>query len=114
MRVIIALAGALILFLISWRLGEKLSESYNIDKVFHILMSVCVALFFSVYFQRPVFLILAVLAIGVFYEIYQAWHDIVFVGNHDLRRLLVDSLGDIFADLAGTIFFVWWIWPHIN
>lgn len=114
MRVIIALAGAFILFLISWRLGEKLSESYNIDKVFHILISVCIALFLSVFFERPVSLVLAVLVVGVFYEIYQAWHDIVFVGNHDLRRLLVDSLGDIFADLAGAIFFVWWIRPYIN
>ena len=113
MRILISLLGALILFFISWRLGEDFSESYNIDKLLHILMSIFIALFLSVFFKDARLIIGLVLAIGFLWEVYQFYHDFnVFGAGFRMKEFLLDSAGDLFADLAGVIFFVWWINSH--
>ena len=114
MRILISLFGALILFFISWRLGEDFSESYNIDKFFHILMSIFIALLLSVFFKDARLIIVVVFAAGFLWEIWQFYHDFSVFGAHfRMKEFLGDSAGDLFADLAGAIFFVWWINPHI-
>jgi len=114
LRILAFLLGVLILFFISWRLGDKFSESSNIDKVFHILMSIFIALLLSVFFKDARLIIGMVLTIGFLWEVYQFYHDFnVFGANFRIKEFLGDSAGDLFADLAGAVFFVWWINPHI-
>lgn len=114
MRIAISLFVAASLFLISLLLGEDFSESYNIDKVFHILMSIFIAIFLSVFFKDERLIIVMVLTIGFLWEVYQFYHDFnVFGANFRITEFLGDSAGDLFADLVGVVSFVWWINPHI-
>ena len=113
LRIAISLAGIVLLFFISWRISEEWMEAHQIDKALHIGMSIFIALFLSVFFKDARLIIGLVLAIGFLWEVYQFYHDFnVFGAGFRMKEFLLDSAGDLFADLAGVIFFVWWINSH--
>jgi len=115
MRLVISILGALILYFLSLKIDEKIQQAYQLDKATHILMSICVALFISRFTGSTWTIMLFTLAVGVGWEAWQFYHDynVPYI-RFNMKNFLFDSAGDIIADVAGIMFFFWWIKPHLS
>ena len=120
MRVVIALFGAAILFYVNYLISQLVQDKYQIDKFLHIAMGFFLALFFSFFFKDVRWLLFSALFVGICWELFEFYLDtsaefINITGNIlPLNEFIIESLYDIFGDMAGAVFFVWWVYPHMK
>ena len=109
-----ALAGVTSLFFLSFTIEDKFLESSHVDKVFHIAMSIFIALFFSAFFKNDWIILFLVMLVGFSWEVWQFYRDFNVSFGTFTMTVFFDSAGDLFADLVGAVFYAWWVHPFFR
>lgn len=114
MRFAISVFGCAFFYFLSLTIGNKpFFDQYHVDKVFHFGTSVFVALFFSVFFDDIRAIIVLSLLVGFFWEVLQFYQEFtVPYADMGLREFLLDSAGDLIADIVGVAAYVLFLHPY--